>query len=76
MHGSLFAIYSRMFFCLVSMTGMIPLTVTYHKFSVLSLKKYVSALLSRLQIYKITLCQHDKFSELTEAQSLKKQVYL
>ena len=30
--------------------------------TVLSLKKYVSALLSRTQTYKITLCPRDKFS--------------
>ena len=30
--------------------------------SVLLSKKYVSALLLRTKIYKITLCPHDKFS--------------
>ena len=43
---------------------------------VLSLKKYLSVVLSRMQIYKITLCPRNKFSYLTKAQSLKKQVYL
>ena len=37
-------------------------------FTVLSLKKYVPGLLLRMQIYKIRLCRHDKFSELTEVQ--------
>ena len=30
--------------------------------SVLSLKKYVAALLSHMKIYRITMCPHDKFS--------------
>ena len=36
--------------------------------AVLSLKKYVPALLSCTQIYNITLCQRDEFSQLTESQ--------
>ena len=44
--------------------------------AVLSLKKYVPALLSSMQIYKITMCSRDKFSLLPEAQSQKKYVYL
>ena len=39
-------------------------------------KTFVPALLSRMPIYKIMLCRYDKFSELTETQNLKKQVYL
>ena len=35
---------------------------TLAQVSVLSLKKYVPALLSHMQIYKIMLCPHDKFS--------------
>ena len=41
----------------------------FHISAVLSLKKYVPALLSRTQIYKITMCPRDKVSSLTEAQS-------
>ena len=44
--------------------------------AVLSLKKYVPALLSSMQIYKITLYLRDKFSLLPEAQSQKKYIYL
>ena len=44
------------------------LAISFSK-KVLSLKKYVPALLSRTQIYKITLCPRDTFSQLTEAQS-------
>ena len=32
MHGSFFAIHSHLLFCLKKMTGMIPLTITYHKY--------------------------------------------
>ena len=47
------------FTCLVLLSGAI---VPKNPNTVLLLKKYVPALLSRTQIYKIMLCPRDKFS--------------